>query len=64
MRRYTGSRIGVPQTLRTGILAFAMVCQNPKEAQTSSRKINYKLFCLHRKVSGNTLGHSSKFKPV
>ena len=29
---YTGSRIDLPNTLRAGILAFAMVCQKPEEA--------------------------------
>ena len=32
MRLYTGSRIGVQNTLWAGIPAFAMVCQKPEEA--------------------------------
>ena len=32
MGRYTGSREGVQNTLRAGIPAFAMVCQNPEGA--------------------------------
>ena len=45
---------GGPKTWQAGFPAFAMVCQKPEEYLNRARKINYKLICLHRKVSAYT----------